>query len=77
MASAIFVTSALGIFSHMFAIVFMKLIFVARKALFAYFMSSAVGMFVLIIGGEFSLWNSLYRASSASVDFLLYPPTAM
>jgi len=54
MALAMMVMSVSGIFWHMFAIVFMKLIFVARKVLFAYFMSSAVGRFVLIIGGVFS-----------------------
>ena len=53
MASAIFVMSAPGIFSHTFAKVFMKLIFVARNVLFAYFTSSAVGRFVLTIGGVF------------------------
>lgn len=55
MAFVIVFTSTFGVFSHMFAIVFMKLIFVARKALFAYFMSSAVGRFVLTIGGSLFL----------------------
>jgi len=54
MALAIIVTSVSGFLWHMFAMVFMKLIFVARKALLAYFMSSTVGMFVLMIGGVFS-----------------------
>lgn len=35
------VTSAFGILSAVFAMVLMKLIFVARKALLAYLMSSA------------------------------------
>ena len=47
-------TSASGIFSHMLAIVLMKLILVARKALLVYFMSSAVARLVLIVGGVFS-----------------------
>jgi len=46
---AIVVMSALGIFSHMLAMVLMKLIFVARKALLAYLMSSAVGRLVLMV----------------------------
>jgi len=46
--------SASGIFSHMLAMVLMKLIFVARKALLAYLMSSAVGRLVLIVGGVLS-----------------------
>lgn len=55
MALATVVTSAPEVFSQMFAMVFMRLIFVARKALLAYFMSSAVEGFVLMIGGVFSL----------------------
>jgi len=54
MPFATVVMSASGIFSHMLAMVLMKLIFVARKALLAYLMSSAVGRFVLIVGGVLS-----------------------
>jgi len=46
MALAMVVMSVFGIFWHMLAIVLMKLIFVARKALLAHFISSAVGRFV-------------------------------
>ena len=54
MAWATTFTSAPGIFSHMFAIVLMKLIFVASMALLAYLISSAVERVVLIIGGTCS-----------------------
>lgn len=45
------VMSAPGIFSQMLAMVLMKLIFVAKKALLAYLMSSAVERLVLMVGG--------------------------
>ncbi len=51
MPFATVVISVPGIFSHMLAMVLMKLIFVARKALLAYLMSSAVGRLVLMVGG--------------------------
>lgn len=51
MAAATVFTSAPWIFSHMLAIVLIKLIFVASMALLAYLMSSAVDRVVRIIGG--------------------------
>jgi len=51
MAVATVFTSAPGIFSHMLAMVLMKLIFVASKELLAYLISSAVESVVLIVGG--------------------------
>jgi len=45
MALAMVVTSASGIFWQMLAMVLMKLIFVARKALLAYLMSSDASTF--------------------------------
>lgn len=53
MALAMAVTSVLGIFWQRLAMVFMKLILVARKALFVYLMSSAVDIPVLMMGGVF------------------------
>jgi hypothetical protein len=50
---------ALGILWQILAIVLMKLILVARKALLAYLISSAVGRFVLTRGGMFSLKKPL------------------
>jgi hypothetical protein len=53
MAVATTFTSAPGIFSHMLAIVLMKLILVASMELLAYLISSAVERVVLIVGGVF------------------------
>ena len=53
MAVATVFTSAPGIFSHMLAMLLMKLILVASRLLLAYLISSAVAGVVLIVGGVF------------------------
>ena len=54
MSAATAFKSAPGIFSHMLAIVLMKLILVASSELLAYLISSAVERVVRIIGGTFT-----------------------